>query len=441
MTVQLAGIIVTKDSPHYDVCCLSWNRAITRHPSMIIYCQKTEDVVGATQYVKENNLSFRVRSGTHHYAGYSTGDDVVVIDVSLMNQIKLDDDVVTVQGGVRNRELYEVVCQAGFPFAGGGCPTVGVAGYTLGGGWGYSSRLFGLGCDQLIEAEIVVSDGEVLVANRHQHQDLFFALRGGGGGNFGVVTSLTYRLPEKQEMATLINIDYPQVGIEKVAEVALTYQQLFKDLDRRMNLKMAMYHSGTKGIGVKLTGLFYGSKTDAIHLLAAFSSAPCVELEEMSILEANRAIQDSHPDFEMYASGGRFIMRDYTKTELLTMLHLIQNRAPGSVYTAITFYGLGGAISDISSEETAFYYRDARFILGFQSVFEDKGYKEQNNAFVRERFNELCSYTKGSFINFPIEQGENYEKEYYGDNLARLKDVKRKYDPINLFKFEQSIRG
>ena len=216
------------------------------------------------------------------------------------------------------------------------------------------------------------------------------------------MTSLTYRLPEKQEMATLINIDYPQVGIEKVAEVALTYQQLFKDLDRRMNLKMAMYHSGTKGIGVKLTGFFYGSKTDAIHLLAAFSSAPCVELEEMSILEANRAIQDGHQ---------------------------------------VSFQGLGGAISDISSEETAFYYRDARFILGFQSVFEDKGYKEQNNAFVRERFNELCSYTKGSFINFPIEQGENYEKEYYGDNLARLKDVKRKYDPINLFKFEQSIRG
>ncbi len=441
MNAQLNGLIVTKESPNYETCCLSWNRAIDKHPSMIIYCQQTEDVVFAIHYVREKRLPFRVRSGTHHYAGYSTGDGVVVIDVSRMDKIVLTDQSVTVQGGVRNRELYEKVCQAGYAFAGGGCPTVGVAGYTLGGGWGYSSRLLGLGCDSLIEAEIVIASGEVLTVNQKQHAELFFALRGGGGGNFGVVTSLTYRLSQKRAIATLINIDYPHQDFEKVAEVALIYQTLFHGLDRRMNLKMAMYHSNGKGRGVKLTGLFYGQKEEAAMLLSEFSSAPLFEVREMSVLEANREIQDSHPDFEMYCSGGRFVMRDYTRDEFINMLNLMEERAQGSVYTALTLYGLGGAISDILGSATAFYYRDARFILGFQSVFEDRKYKEENILFVQERFSKLRTYTKGSFINFPIEQGENYEKEYYGDNLARLQRVKRTYDSDHLFNFEQSIRG
>ena len=264
--------------------------------------------------------------------------------------------------------------------------TVGVAGYTLGGGWGYSSRLFGLGCDQLIEAEVITADGQLIVANANQHEDLFWALRGSGGGNFGVVTSLTYHLPEKIEMATLINIDYRHVGFAKVVDVALRYQQYFKNLDRRLNLKMAMYDLKTKGKGVKLTGLFYGSKEEAQDLLSLFQDATDFDFDYMTVLQANREIQDSHPEFEMYRSGGRFIHRDYSADELLTMLDLIDERAQGSLYTAITFYGLGSAIADIAKKiKTFFYYRDASFILGFQSVWENPKYRAINNEWVLER--------------------------------------------------------
>ena len=242
----LSGVVVTKESPNYEECCLSWNRAIEKHPLVIVYCQENQDVIQAIKWAKQYGVPFRIRSGTHHYEGYSTGDQLLVIDVSCMNRIELNETTVKVQGGVRNRELYEAVCGAGYPFPGGGCPTVGVAGYTLGGGWGYSSRLFGLGCDQLIEAEVITAEGQLIVANANQHEDLFWALRGSGGGNFGVVTSLTYRLPEKIEMATLINIDYEHVGFAKVVDVALRYQRFFKNLDRRLNLKMAMYNSETK---------------------------------------------------------------------------------------------------------------------------------------------------------------------------------------------------
>ena len=413
----LSGVVVTKESPNYEECCLSWNRAIEKHPLVIVYCQENQDVIQAIKWAKQYGVPFRIRSGTHHYEGYSTGDQLLVIDVSCMNRIELNETTVKVQGGVRNRELYEAVCGAGYPFPGGGCPTVGVAGYTLGGGWGYSSRLFGLGCDQLIEAEVITAEGQLIVANANQHEDLFWALRGSGGGNFGVVTSLTYRLPEKIEMATLINIDYEHVGFAKVVDVALRYQRFFKNLDRRLNLKMAMYNSETKGKGVKLTGLFYGSKEEAQDLLSLFQDATDFDFDYMTVLQANREIQDSHPEFEMYRSGGRFIHRDYSADELLTMLDLIDERAQGSLYTAITFYGLGGAIADIEKDETAFYYRDASFILGFQSVWEDPKYRAINNEWVLERFNVLATYTRGSFINFPIVQPGDYEKNYYGDNL------------------------
>ena len=436
----LSGVVVTKESPNYEECCLSWNRAIEKHPLVIVYCQENQDVIQAIKWAKQYGVPFRIRSGTHHYEGYSTGDQLLVIDVSCMNRIELNETTVKVQGGVRNRELYEAVCGAGYPFPGGVCPTVGVAGYTLGGGWGYSSRLFGLGCDQLIEAEVITAEGQLIVANANQHEDLFWALRGSGGGNFGVVTSLTYRLPEKIEMATLINIDYEHVGFAKVVDVALRYQRFFKNLDRRLNLKMAMYNSETKGKGVKLTGLFYGSKEEAQDLLSLFQDATDFDFDYMTVLQANREIQDSHPEFEMYRSGGRFIHRDYSADELLTMLDLIDERAQGSLYTAITFYGLGGAIADIEKDETAFYYRDASFILGFQSVWEDPKYRAINNEWVLERFNVLATYTRGSFINFPIVQPGDYEKNYYGDNLEALKAVKRKYDPEGIFNFEQAIK-
>ena len=436
----LSGVVVTKESPNYEECCLSWNRAIEKHPLVIVYCQENQDVIQAIKWAKQYGVPFRIRSGTHHYEGYSTGDQLLVIDVSCMNRIELNETTVKVQGGVRNRELYEAVCGAGYPFPGGGCPTVGVAGYTLGGGWGYSSRLFGLGCDQLIEAEVITAEGQLIVANANKHVDLFWALLGSGGGYFGVVTSLTYLLPQKIEMATLINIDYEHVGFAKVVDVALRYQRFFKNLDRRLNLKMAMYNSETKGKGVKLTGLFYGSKEEAQDLLSLFQDATDFDFYYMTVLQANREIQDSHPEFEMYRSGGRFIHRDYSADELLTMLDLIDERAQGSLYTAITFYGLGGAIADIEKDETAFYYRDASFILGFQSVWEDPKYRAINNEWVLERFNVLATYTRGSFINFPIVQPGDYEKNYYGDNLEALKAVKRKYDPEGIFHFEQAIK-
>ena len=439
---ELTGTVVTKDQHTYEESRQAWNRAIQKYPLVIVYCEEIVDIQNAIKWSLKYKVPFRIRSGTHHYEGYSTGNDLLVIDVSRMNKIYIDEDsqTVTIQGGARNREVYEAVCGLGYPFPGGGCPTVGVAGFTLGGGWGYSSRLLGLGCDNLIEVELIDYKGDRLAANTLKNEDLYWACRGGGGGNFGVITSLMFKLPEKMTMATLINIDYQRVEVEKVIEVAKAYQQFFKGLDLRLNLKMAMYNSQTKGKGVRLTGVFYGAKEEASRLLSQFKDATDYQLDYMTVLEVNRAIQDSHPEFEMYKSGGRFIYRDYDDEELRHMLHVIQDRANGSIYTAITFYGLGGKVSDLTSDATAFYYRDANFILGFQSVWEESKYALANQKWMQAGFDKLVHYTKGSFINFPFSAQDDYEERYYGGNLSKLKMIKQKYDPHNIFSFEQSIQ-
>ena len=135
---KLTGEVITKSDSRYEEARQQWNRAIERYPLAIVYCSCEEDVSNAIKWARENHIEIRIRSGGHHYEGFSTGDDVLVIDVSRLNKIEVDEikRVVYVDGGVRNRELYDKLCSKGYPFPGGGCPTVGVVGYTLGGGWG-----------------------------------------------------------------------------------------------------------------------------------------------------------------------------------------------------------------------------------------------------------------------------------------------------------------
>ncbi|GAB6167782.1 FAD-binding oxidoreductase [Clostridium carnis] len=441
---RLTGKIITREDFEYEESRRCWNRAIEKYPLVIVYCYEEIDIINAISWAKLNEIPIRIRSGCHNYEGYSTGNDVLVIDISKMNNIYINEEkkTVKIQGGVRNRELYEALGEKNYPFPGGGCPTVGVAAFTLGGGWGYSSRMLGLGCDNLIEVEVIDYNGKLIIANKNSNKDLFWACRGGGGGNFGIVTSLTFNLSEKIKMATLINIDFPNIDLEEKIKIIETWQNKYKDLDRRINLKMAIYNSKEKGKGIKFTGLFYGSKEECINILKPFkdiSNNGKFNLEYDTVLEGNRKIQDSHPDYEMYKSTGRYIFKDYTIKEIKEIISIVNNKPEGSIYTAISFYGLGGAVKDIYKTETAFYYRDAKAIMGFQSVWEEQKYAPINRKWVNEKFKYIKTITTGSFINFPIAELNEYEKEYYGENINKLKEVKRKYDPDNIFNFPQGI--
>lgn len=440
----LSGHIVTKDNLNYEKDRKQWNRAIEKYPLVIVYCLKEEDIISAIVWARENKVGIRVRSGGHHYEGYSNGNDVLIIDVSKMNKIILDEEkkVLKIQGGVRNRELYEATGKVGYPFPGGGCPTVGAVGFTLGGGWGYSSRMFGLGCDSLIGAEIIDYKGEKIIINENDNAELLWALKGAGGGNFGVITSLTFKLPQQVQNATLINIDCPNLPKEDRVQLFLIYQQMFKALDHRCNLKMAVYNSKEKGIGVKFTGIFYGTRKEAnlaIMPLKEFEGNLTITMKYMSVFEVNEEIQDSHPDYESYKSGGRFVLRDYSRGEAEELLSLIDSRADGSTYAAISLYGLGGKVQEADKKASVFAWRDAKFIMGIQSVWEDASYAQKNRDWTVEKYNIIRRYTNGAFVNFPFEENESFLRDYYGDNEETLRGIREKYDPDKVFASEQGL--
>lgn len=441
----LTGEVVIPKDLEYDEARQEWNRAINKFPLVIVYCERKQDVVNAIRWAQRRCVRIRIRSGGHHYEGYSTGNLVLVIDISRLNRLILDKErnILRMEAGAKNTEVYDLVGSNGYPFPGGTCPTVGVSGFTLGGGWGLSSRLYGLGCDSLLELELVDYKGRLINANRYCNSDLFWACRGAGGGNFGVIVSMTFQLPEPTNPdVTLVRFFYVGTTKEKQAQVMDIWQNWLPGLDKRMTLVASFYNAEDEGLGIFAQGFFYGSPEMARELLQPFAEVEGfrVELEESSFLEAVKKVEETYPPSEKFKSTGRFVQRQYSTCELDNIAELIQAPAEGSVYAAVSFYAMGGEIREKGKRETAFFYRDARYIMGIQSVWTEDESARKNREWVRERFEYIKSITKGSFVNFPISNLRNYEREYFGDNAGRLNRVNEKYDPFNVFRFPQGLR-
>ena len=439
------GEIVTPNDVEYNEDRQIWNRSIQRYPIAILYCTSREDVISALNFCVIKNIDFRIRSGGHNYEGYSIGNNVIVIDVSRMKKISIDEvnNTVKIEAGVQNSQIYEYLGQRGYPFPGGTCPTVAVVGYTLGGGWGMSSRLFGLGIDSVLEFEIVDYRGKIIIANKDCSSDLFWALRGAGGGNFGIVTSLTFRLPPKLNKVTLFTIYYPNTTTIEQANTMNVFQNLYETLDRRVNMRASFYNSEEEGLAVFFIGLFYGEIEELKEILEPLLVLPKAEakFEYTTFFKAIKMIGSIYPESEKFKTEGRFEDRIYSKCELLKLASSIREKPEGSVYAAVTFYGLGGAVKDKGKNETAFYYRDSNYIISIQSVWENSIYAKENKEWVASRLSYLEKITKGSYVNFPYSPLINYEEKYYGGNLCRLKCVKEKYDSFNIFNYPQSIKA
>ncbi|MFC0190189.1 FAD-dependent oxidoreductase [Fictibacillus aquaticus] len=440
----LTGEIVTPEDPRYEQARQEWNRAIQKFPLVIVYCLEIKDVQNAIRWARKNKAEIRIRSGGHHYEGYSVGNGVLVIDISRLTRIDMHEGqrLVKIQSGVKNKELYEALGSRGYPFPGGTCPTVGVCGYVLGGGWGMSTRLFGLGSDQLLEIEIVNYKGKLLTCSEEKNKDLFWALRGAGGGNFGVVVSMTFRLPPKVDKVSLVQVYAPESSKAQQESFLTVWQEWLKKLDIRMTINVSIYNSEEEGLGIFGRGLFYGDTETASKLLQPFADIGLqITVRHLTFLEAVTAVMNDYPPFEKFQSTGRFVHRDFDNKEIRKIAGTIQKPADGSVFTAVTVYALGGRVSEISRKESAFYFRDARYIMGIQTVWTDDAFEKVNQDWLYPRFQYIRSVTKGSFVNFPYDRLGNYEKAYYGGNAEKLRKINREYDPHNVFTFPQGIKG
>lgn len=439
----LSGRIVTPCDASYPEDRQDWNHAIQQYPTIINYCQTAEDVSNAVRWSTRNNIPLRIRNGGHNYAGYSNGNGVLVIDVSEMTGIELNEQshTVRVQGGVTNGQLYNYVGERGYPFPGGTCPTVGVCGYALGGGWGLSCRLFGLGCDSILEIEMVNDEGRIIKANRRQNQDLFWACRGAGGGNFGVVISITFSLPPPVQNVTLITIAYPQATTQAQELFLQTWQEWLRHADKRVTLISRIYNAQVGHLSMVVRGIFYGEPDEAVQLIQSFFQLPGAvpNIQYVTFLQAVTIIGSDYPSFETFQSASRFAYRPFTPDEIHRIVGLVQQRPKGSVFAGLSMYALGGKVAEKSIDDTAFFYRKANYILWLQTMWEEERFAPANSAWVERQFRQLTPLTAGAYVNFPYAKLPCDLHQYYGCHTAALQQIKQKYDPFHVFTFPQGF--
>ncbi len=442
MVQGLTGEVITPQNPLYNDARQGWNRAVQKFPLAIVYCTNREDISNAIHWARRHCIPLRIRSGGHNYEGYSNGNGALVIDVSRMQGMWLNGNLLTIEPGVQFRVLYEYVTSLGYPFPGGECPTVGAVGYTLGGGWGLSARRYGLGSDSLLEAELMDFNGHILRANAQCHPDLFRALQGSGGGNFGVVVSMTYRLPPRVERVTYITFNYENTDQRKQCAFLAAWQRFLPCLDERLTAIAGLYRSAKDGFGIFGRALFYGPPNEARSAMRPLDSVPggSYSYQYLSLYDTLQQVMEEFPPYELFKSTSRFVMHPLDAHTIGSVTGLIRTVPEGSVYSALTLFTLGGQVAKRAPSSTAYFYRKALYLLGIQSVWEDPQYTGVNSAWVNQQFQYLKKVTQGSFVNFPINELPDYMQAYYGGNVAALQSVNRAYDPNNVFCYPQCIR-
>lgn len=490
-----ARVILPNTPNEYDKERKLWNLSIDEKPAAIVVCTDKSDVENTVSWAgrekeKSGNekLNLRVRSGGHNYEGYCMGgNNTVVIDISDLKEQPLSTQIPTVGtsklptigSGFQNKDLYNLVTQVDIwsSFPGGTCPTVGVTGYTLGGGWGLSCRKFGLGCDSLEAVEMVIYDAihreariikvdsspipHAINPDPQTRKDLFWACQGGGGGNFGVVTSLTYRLPSQKEVPekiTFISISGKNMTKAQQAEFLFQLQEILIDKEKydstidwekHINLGFVAGVNNSKDgeLGVTARGLYYGTKKDAMERLQPILDSKILKgkIEVIPIEKSPREIfrdEFTAGPGQYFKSGARISSKKYTLEDINKLVNLIQTRPEYSIYIGLTFYALGGVVKYQKPTDTAFPHRNANFIIGLQTQWSefDPLVKKNNINWFGEQFKKLIPLTTGGYVNFPTSELPNYMEDYYGEkNANRLWGIKQKIDKAGLFTFPQSI--
>ncbi len=344
------------------------------------------------------------------------------------------------QGGATNGQVCGYAASRGYPFPGGTCPAVGVAGYVLGGGWGPSCRMFGLGCDSLEGLELIDCEGKLIRADRARNADLFWACRGAGAGNFGVVTAMKFRLPPKTDQVTLIKINYPRASPREREAFLRSWQEWLRGADPRITL-LARICNSSEGPAMLVRGIFYGGEEEVKRMVEPFLALPGAEerFRETALPQAAALAGNDAPPPAKFQSVSRFAMRDFSRPELAALAGMLRERPEGSVRTELSLYALGGRVRDFGPDETAFFYRDARFAVRLETVWKEERFAEENQGWLKDRFPSIAFATEGSYVNFPYKGFPDALTEYYGAHGCRLKRIKEKYDPLCLFTFPQGL--
>ena len=449
---RLRGALVTGDDPAADVePCEVWNAMHVGRPALTARCSGTADVVEAVNFARERGLLLAVRGGGHSVAGFSTVQDGMVVDLSGMRGVQVDPDrrLARVQAGALLGDVDRETQAFGLATPLGRVSETGVAGLSLGGGYGHLQNRHGLSCDNIVAAQVACADGEIRTASAGVNPDLFWALRG-GGGNFGIVTSFTFRLCPLGPTVAFAGTFYP---LEDLADVERRWRDhVLGAPDAVTSFIVSLTFPAAPGTPevihdrpvAVVGGLYAGDPDDGMRVLQPLRELG-TPLFDMSQPMPYGVVQSSFD-----ALFPRRVLRAYWKSQYLDALtddaiDAIAGRAldrPGPMTLVNTFH-IGGAVHAVGAEETAFAERSSPFLVSFDTMWTDPGQDSEAVDWGRSAWQEMAKFGNGNvFLNFtglaeePAQAGVD---SAFGRNLRRLAQVKAAYDPDNLFQVNNNI--
>jgi FAD/FMN-containing dehydrogenase len=441
----VVGEVVLPETPAYEQVR---RPAIAnfRHarPAAVVRCRSHHDVSETLAFARRWGVHVTARSGGHCFAGRSSTDGIV-IDVTPMRAVTVFGDVATVGAGARLGELYDALDEHDLTIAAGCGPTVGIAGLTLGGGHGVLGRRHGLTCDQLLAAQVVLADGRVVECDERRDGDLFWALRGASGCQFGVVTSLVLRtLPAP--VVTTFELAWP---FEAAAAVVAAWQEWAPDAPDELHAALQLSASGD-GVSSPMVGLGGAMLADEAETAAfvgelgarAGAEPASASLRRMPYREAKRSMVRPEQPGDRFAKSG-FFRRSLPAEAIAALVDDLAAGARAGQWRELNFLPWGGAYNRIDAAATAFAHRDERFLVEHVVVVDPEtpaAARDDARQWVRRSSATLHAWGSGGvYPNFPDTELADWAHAYHGANLERLRRVKRAYDPGGFFDSAQSL--
>jgi hypothetical protein len=464
LAASLSGTLVLPTSPSYAEDRLLYNaRFENPRPLALAYCANADDVARCIAFTTAHELALTARSGGHSYGGYSSCDGLV-IDVSRMANISVDtgSNSATIGAGAQLIDVYNVLASKDRLIPGGSCPTVGIAGLTLGGGIGVFGRKYGLTLDNLRAVSLVTADARHVRADPSDHSDLWWASRGGGGGNFGVATSFEFDVHPMPEI-TLFTLQFPWDAATTVLEA---WQEWMSGAPDELWSNCQLLSQGTYGFLVQIGGVYCGTPGElsalTAQLQASVATAPtysfvgsrdylnAMEIEAgcsgLTIASCHVGTQSPGGTLsrEAYAAKSSYVNEPMTHARAAAMIAAIEHLAAlaPTLGGALAFDAYGGAINRVAPTETAFVHREKLACIQATCSWTSSTPTSVISAgkeWLAWLGTNVFNPATGAYQNYIDPTLANWQEAYYGENLARLVKVKRAYDPDNHFSFAQSI--
>lgn len=420
----------------------AYNRRTMMQPKLRAMCRTPGAVTTMIQWLRLHHLPFAVRSGGHSFEGLSQSDSVV-IDTRMMNAIDIDtaSEAVTVGAGASLGAVYKAVGARGYALSAGTCPTVGVAGHALGGGYGLLSRQFGLLCDSLKSLEIAGPDGRIIIADPQQNSDLFWASRGGGGGCFGIATCFRFQIfPLSQVVVFSIDWLLPAAGARSVVKAWQAWAPQAPEAITSM-LKISMDTRGR--ISLQCAGQSVGSedrlRQQLRDLLKSEAAQKAPRIRSMSFLQAIDHFSEGWRYESTYSKDkSDFMLTPLSDDGIATLIDGLQHLCTDGF--TLVLYAYGGAIARTSSQDTAFPYRHAVGCIQYDVIWQKLALTPVRLFQMQRLYNSMRPYASGAaYVNYCDAELQNWREAYWGPNLPHLKAIKSRFDPEGVFRHAQSI--